>query len=571
MQHLRADRAGRWPVRRLPQLHGGGAGPAALGMDPREVLGLLDALTEARQREHVARSLAVAFGVEAVLVFVPDPGRRSKLIPAPGFAMPPAMHGWRELLARCVRPEVEQGVVAFPDRTSERPACAYAFDGIVFVLVGMASPRAEVRAALAMMARIVATILGSETALSVAAGELAIERQNAERAAALTRALDGARADAERATRVKDEFLAMLGHELRNPLAPIVTALQMLRMEGVSSRAQDVLERQVAHVLRLVDDLLDVSRITSGKIELRKEPVELSSVVTRALEMTRPLLERRRNRLTVDVPDHGLVIDGDPARLAQIVSNLVTNAAKYSDPDSAISVRAARDGYSVRLVVVDEGIGIDAAYLDRVFDQFVQVPQGIDRSAGGLGLGLAIVRSLVERHGGTVRAASRGRGHGSTFIVELPLSSAVVGDSPAPPAPAKASKPTAVARLLVVDDNVDAAMLLAEVLATFGHEVRVAHSGPDALAELASFRPDAALLDIGLPVMDGYELAQHLRARLPGVKLIALTGYGQTNDRERSRAAGFDAHLVKPVSIANVTRTLDELLIDQFTSHHLQT
>jgi signal transduction histidine kinase/ActR/RegA family two-component response regulator len=540
-------------------------------MDPRYVLGLVDALTEVREREAVARTLAAQLGVDAVLVFVPDPARGSKLIPAPGFAMPPAMQGWRELLARCAQPGIEQGLVAYPDRTSERPACAYVFDGIAFVLVGMLSPRAEVRADLAIMSRIIATILRSETALSVAAGELAIERQNAERAAALTRALDRARADAERATRVKDEFLAMLGHELRNPLAPIVTALQMLRMEGVHTRAQDVLERQVAHVLRLVDDLLDVSRITSGKIDLRKEPIELSSVVTRALEMSRPLLERRRNRLTVEVPDNGLVIDGDPARLAQIVSNLVTNAAKYSDADSAIAVRASRVGPNVRLLVVDEGIGIDAAYLDRVFDQFVQVPQGLDRSAGGLGLGLAIVRSLVERHGGSVRAESRGPGCGSTFIVELPLSSAAVRNNAAQPPKAEANKPTAVARLLVVDDNIDAAMLLADVLSTFGHQVQVAHSGPDALAELKAFQPDAALLDIGLPVMDGYELAQHLRARLPTVKLVALTGYGQANDRERSRAAGFDAHLVKPVSIAKVTRTLDELLINQFTARHLQT
>jgi CheY-like chemotaxis protein/anti-sigma regulatory factor (Ser/Thr protein kinase) len=256
------------------------------------------------------------------------------------------------------------------------------------------------------------------------------------------------------------------------------------------------------------------------------------------------------------------VIDGDPARLSQIVSNLVTNAAKYSDADSAIAVRALREGTNVRLHIVDEGIGIDATYLDRVFDQFVQVPQGLDRAAGGLGLGLAIVRSLVERHGGTVRAESRGPGCGSTFIVELPLSSGAAREVAVPPQKTP-RKPTAAARLLVVDDNTDAAWLLADVLSTFGHQVQVAHSGPDALAELKSFQPDAALLDIGLPVMDGYELAKHLRARLPTVKLVALTGYGQANDRERSRAAGFDAHLVKPVSIANVTRTLDELLIDQ--------
>jgi signal transduction histidine kinase/ActR/RegA family two-component response regulator len=528
-------------------------------MDARYLLGLVDALTQVREREAVARTLATALGADAVLVFVPDPARPSKLIPASGFGMPPAMRGWRELLARCVQPGIEQGAVAFPDRNSERPACAYVFEGITFVLVGTLSPSPEVRTDLAMISRILVTILRSETALSIAAGELALERQNAERAATLTLALDRARAEAERATRVKDEFLAMLGHELRNPLAPIVTALQILRMEGINTRAQDVLERQVAHVMRLVDDLLDVSRITSGKIELRKEPIELASVVTRAVEMTRPLLERRRNRLTIDVPERGLVVDGDPARLAQIVSNLVTNAAKYSDEDSAITVRASRDADHVRLSVIDEGIGIADTYIDRVFDQFVQVPQGMDRAAGGLGLGLAIVRSLVERHGGTVRAQSRGQGCGSTFIVELPASSASMHRDAAQSPPLK-KRAGAVARLLVVDDNEDAAMLLADVLTSFGHQVQVAHSGPDALAGLLAFQPHAALLDIGLPVMDGYELAQHVRARLPEVKLVALTGYGQANDRARSRAAGFDAHLVKPVSVANVTQTLDDLL-----------
>jgi CheY-like chemotaxis protein len=248
----------------------------------------------------------------------------------------------------------------------------------------------------------------------------------------------------------------------------------------------------------------------------------------------------------------------------------VTNAAKYSDEDSAITVRASRECDNVRLSVIDEGIGIADTYIDRVFDQFVQVPQGIDRAAGGLGLGLAIVRSLVERHGGTVRAQSRGQGHGSTFIVELPLSSTSMRSNAAPPPPVKA-RPAAIAKLLVVDDNEDAAMLLAHVLSGFGHQVQVAHSGPDALAGLGTFQPDAALLDIGLPVMDGYELARHVRARVPEVKLIALTGYGQANDRERTRAAGFDAHLVKPVSIANVTRTLDELLVPHFAARHSQT
>ncbi|CAN5846432.1 hypothetical protein BH11MYX2_BH11MYX2_18300 [soil metagenome] len=359
---------------------------------------------------------------------------------------------------------------------------------------------------------------------------------------------------------MKNEFLAMLGHELRNPMAPIVTALQMMRMDGVNTRAQDVLERQVAHLMRLVDDLLDISRITSGKVELRRERVEISAVVTRALEMSRPLLEQRRNVLTVDVPERGLPVDGDPARLAQVVSNLLTNAAKYSDLETGSELRADREGDLVRLSVVDHGIGIDAGYLERVFDQFIQVPQGIDRAAGGLGLGLAIVKNLVQRHDGTVRVASDGAGRGSTFVVELPLCRTPEIQEAAKQVEPPLARRSSSARLLVVDDNTDAASLLADVLTAYGHSVHVAHSGPDALRGLTSFTPDAALLDIGLPVMDSYELARALRARLPQLKLVALTGYGQPDDRARSSAAGFDAHLVKPVSIAKVTRTLEELL-----------
>ena len=375
----------------------------------------------------------------------------------------------------------------------------------------------------------------------------------------LTRALDRARLDAERATRVKDEFLAMLGHELRNPLAPIVTALEMLRLEGVGSKIHGVLERQVAHMQRLVDDLLDVSRITSGKIVLRKECVEIAAIVQRALEMSRPLTEQRRNELIVDVPDSGLAVHGDPARLAQVMANLVTNAAKYSDPGKRISIRAERAGSSVRISVEDQGIGIEPTFLERVFDNFVQIPQGLDRASGGLGLGLAIVRNLVDLHGGRVRAFSNGANQGSRFEVELP---AVEWTTTAMPS-AIDGKPAGVvvgARVLLVDDNSDAADLMGDLLTVQGYAVHVANSGPEALRLLATFTPDAALLDIGLPVMDGYELAAALRGKLPKIRLIALTGYGAPNDRQRTREAGFDAHLTKPVSLATLTETLAELL-----------
>ncbi len=526
-------------------------------MDARETIRLLDLLADVRERRVVGEALAKHFAATALFVFVPDAARATKLIPAPGFPTVPSVRGWQELLARCTRPGVELGRIAYPDGSSEATACAYVFDGLVMVLVGATAPDDAVGAQLAMLARVLAAMFRAEAGIIAARGDLEVERRNAERIASLARALDRARGDAERATRVKNEFLAMLGHELRNPLAPIVTALQVMRMEGVNTPALDILERQVAHVLRLVDDLLDISRITSGKVELRRERVEISAIVTRGLEISQPLLEQRRNILTVDVPERGLPVDGDPARLAQVVSNLLTNAAKYSDLGTAIELRAHREGDLVRLSVVDHGIGIDAAYLERVFDQFIQVPQGLDRAAGGLGLGLAIVKSLVQGHDGTVRVASDGAGCGSTFVVELPLSQTPeVHEAPKQLDPLQPRS----ARVLVVDDNIDAASLLADLLIAYGHQVHVAHSGPDALRGLTSFTPDAALLDIGLPVMDGYELARALRVRLPQLKLVALTGYGQPGDLARSSAAGFDAHLVKPVSIANVRRTLEQLL-----------
>lgn len=528
-------------------------------MDP--VVEQIAGLADVTRRDEATAAMARRLGAAAVMVFIPDPDITGKLIPAPGCgATVPAARGWRELLARCAAPGVYAADVAFPTASSDALGIAYAFDGVVFVVVGGGAADPEVHASLGAVAPLVASMLRAEAVAVGSRGELAMARQSAQRSAALARALDAARGDAERATRVKDEFLAMLGHELRNPLAPIVTALQMLRMQGASGRAQEVLERQVAHLLRLVDDLLDVSRITRGKIELRREPIEVATAVSRAVEITRPLLEQRRSRLSCEVPPRGLMVDVDPARLVQALTNLLTNAARYSDPESRIRISAARDGERIRILVDDDGIGIDASYLERVFEQFVQVPQRLDRAVGGLGVGLPIVRSLVELHGGTVRAYSDGLGRGSRFVVDLPAcDSAAPAAPPPPPSPPPEIVPDAAA-LLVVDDNRDAAELLGEVLAAQGHEVRVAHTGPEALQVVRAFTPDAALLDLGLPVMDGFELGQLLRSQLPQIRLVALTGYGQPNDRVRTRAAGFDAHLVKPVTLAEVVETLAAIL-----------
>jgi signal transduction histidine kinase len=365
---------------------------------------------------------------------------------------------------------------------------------------------------------------------------------------------------AQLADRRKDEFLAMLGHELRNPLMPIMTALELMRMrgEGTLINERAIIDRQARHMLRLVDDLLDVSRITRGRIELVRKHVELAAVVRGAVETASVLFEQRAQKLTVDVAEQGLLIDGDEARLVQVTSNLLTNAAKYTDPGGAIDVRAAREGDTVVLRVRDTGVGMSAELLPRVFDLFAQGERTLDRSEGGLGLGLAIVKSIVQLHGGTAEATSEGIGRGCELIVRLP----VVPDAPPPtPAPTPAApRPAAGAqqRVLVVDDNKDAASLLAELLGLVGREVRVAYDGPSALVVAGAQKLDVALLDIGLPVMDGYELAERLQAAQPGIVLFAITGYGQPADVERAHAAGFRHHLVKPVELDQLLLLLDE-------------
>jgi PAS domain S-box-containing protein len=376
--------------------------------------------------------------------------------------------------------------------------------------------------------------------------------------------LEDARLRSEAANRAKDEFLAMLGHELRNPLAPILTALELMRMRAPDAlvRERATLERQVKHLVRLVDDLLDVSRITRGKVELKCAPVALAEIAARAIEMASPLLESRGHRLVHDIPP-ALVVDADEARVAQILSNLLTNAARYTEPGGTIELHGERRGDQIAIAVRDSGLGISQELLPRIFDLFVQGERRIDRAEGGLGLGLAIARSLAEAHGGSIEAASDGLGKGSTFTVRLPRastaeleldkkrtlrlrSSDLEGPSP---------------RVLIVDDNRDAAEVLAEALEATGFRTCVAFDAPQALDRAITFRPHVAMLDIGLPVMDGYELARRLRElpALRDVKLVAVTGYGQEGDREHSARAGFTAHLVKPVALDDVTELLGRL------------
>ena len=370
-----------------------------------------------------------------------------------------------------------------------------------------------------------------------------------------------ARAEAEEANRVKDEFLAMLGHELRNPLAPISTALELMRLRGDASsiRERAVIERQVEHLVRLVDDLLDISRITRGKVELKRSLVDMADVVARAIELASPLIEQRQHNLKVELP-RGLVVMGDPTRLAQAVSNLLTNAAKYTDAGGNISVKGFTLESSVVVQVTDDGRGLTPELSARVFELFFQERQALDRSQGGLGLGLAIVQTLVQAHGGSVMVSSDGPGRGSTFSIRLPEAGPRRTSGRASMRPARrqgtAPRPRTV---LVVDDNVDAAELLAMGLTGAGHRVEIAHDGPSALECARDLKPEVAILDIGLPVMDGYELARSLleMPELATCRLIAVTGYGLPADRERSREAGFARHLVKPVSVERVLEEID--------------
>lgn len=358
------------------------------------------------------------------------------------------------------------------------------------------------------------------------------------------------------ADRAKDEFLAMLSHELRNPLAAMLTALELMRLRRnaeAAERERLIVERQVGHLSRLVDDLLDLSRATSGKIELRREPVEFSTVVARAVELARPLIDSKRHALNVSVPESGLLVRGDLVRLAQVIANLLNNAAKYTSPGGRIDVQGRLEGSEALIGVRDNGPGIPRNLLATMFDLFVQGDQKPDHAEGGLGVGLTLVRTLVQLHGGTVEAHSEGGGRGSEFVVRLPALSEHERRAPdvAASPPLEPQRPR---RILVVDDNVDAAEMLAEALRLAGHEVREEHDGPSALAAVAEFHPDVILLDLGLPGMDGFEVARRLRAdsSLAKARVIAITGYGQDVDRIRTAQLGIERHLVKPVDLDTV-------------------
>ncbi len=366
------------------------------------------------------------------------------------------------------------------------------------------------------------------------------------------------------ADRAKDEFLATLSHELRNPLAPLRNSLHLLRQAGAGGRLEpihEMMERQVNHLVRLVDDLMETSRIARGSFELRREPIELQAVLRNALETSEPLIAAAQHRLSVSLPGAPIVLEADPVRLAQVFANLLNNAARYTPPGGAVSVAARREGGEAVVEVSDTGEGIDPAELPRLFEMFSQGERTSRRSQGGLGIGLALVRRLLEMHGGNVRAESAGRDRGSRFTVRLPLGPAAHAlPERASARPEQAAPPR---RVLVVDDNRDAANSLGMLLKFLGADVAVAHDGPGALEAFESYRPAIVLLDIGMPGMNGYDVARAIRGRPAGrgVPLIALTGWGQEEDRRRAREAGFDHHLIKPADIGALQSLLSGLAL----------
>jgi PAS domain S-box-containing protein len=358
-------------------------------------------------------------------------------------------------------------------------------------------------------------------------------------------------ADLAEADRRKNEFLATLAHELRNPLAPIRTGLQVLKLrdddERAVEQARSMMDRQLSHLVRLVDDLMDVSRITSGKLELRREPVQLAAVVNSAVETSRPLIERMGHEFDVRLPEQPIAVNADFTRLAQVFMNLLNNAAKYSERGGHIQLIAERSGTDLVVSVKDHGIGIAAEHLPHVFDMFSQVDRSLEKSQGGLGIGLTLVKRLVELHGGTIDARSAGPNQGSEFIVRLPIVTETATSGPTSTALDRPRE--SPLRILIVDDNRDGADLLALMLESMGNEVRVAYDGEQAVAAAAEFRSDVVLLDIGLPKLDGHEVCRRIRKQ-PGGKqiiMIAQTGWGQVEDRRRTREAGFDHHMVKPL------------------------
>ncbi|MBQ5949014.1 ATP-binding protein [Massilia sp. ST3] len=553
-------------------------------MIPFDLVSIFVDLQNADTRLVATGKLARYAGVAQVLVF----GRDAEVgifLPAPGLPQTLRAGGrWQDFLRRCADAGGAEAFLPSAESDTDSPVWGLCDAGrnVIVVFLG-AEPAAPARVAIAALLPLLGGKLAGELAEIAAKGLAAAARESHRRANELNTALDASRRELQSAyrrvedelvsrreaeaklrdaDRRKDEFLAMLAHELRNPLAPIGMAAKILRLGQVTpdrvKQSCEVIDRQIGHMTELLDDLLDVSRVTRGLVVLTQGLHDIAAIVRDAVEQARPLIDARRHHLSLALPAQAAQVHGDGTRLVQIVTNLLNNAAKYTPPGGAIELELVLDANTVHIVVRDNGIGIDAALLPHIFDLFVQGERSFDRAQGGLGIGLALVKSLVEQHKGSISAASGGDGAGSQFTVRLPRAQGVAPSSTMPQH-GKTAESRAL-DILIVDDNADAADTLSMYLASLGHQVRVAYEGHGGLALAKEAAPSVLLLDIGLPDLDGYELAQRIR-RLPQTAqatLIALTGYGQDADRERSTAAGFDHHLTKPVDVAALLRLLTD-------------
>lgn len=522
-------------------------------------------------RAAAAEALAAHLGAGRLLLLVRDP-ELNVLVPAPGFPQTLRAGGaWRSLLSRCVTPGRHLADVDLPKGTSQS-AVALAVPQAVLVVLGGTPVESELTLVERLFPMLAATLIAEQRA-SVAAAEVAQATDTARRAHALAEALDAARAEGatfnaalREEHRRKDDFLAMLAHELRNPLAPLATAIEVLKRapdHNVLQRQVELMGRQVAQLSRLVDDLLDLARVSRGRIELRRKNLRLNDVLMDALETNRTLFEARRQQVVPLLHDDTLWVHADNVRLTQVFANIIHNAAKYTDMGGRITVSAAREGDEAIVKIMDTGIGIAREILPHVFDLFVQAPVSFDRAQGGLGIGLTLARTLVELHGGCIRAESDGLNCGSTFVVRLPLTLDAHSALPRPLRDDTSRVSTRGLRVLVVDDNVDAADSLGEMLQLLGHEVDVAYDGLQALQIAEDGGPQLILLDIGLPELDGYEIARRLRRTVGRTaRLVALTGYGSDDAKRLSIEAGFDEHVVKPLDLETIQLILSRVAPD---------
>jgi two-component system, sensor histidine kinase len=546
-------------TRTQAEILGRAAAPAIAFNDRKEAR---DALASLRARgDFVAAALYTPDGARFAALGRGD--NELRLLPEHGAGIPDSIEG--NLVAvsyDIVEGGQRLGSVRLLTRSALRERIT-AYVAILLVVMALA-----LGAALAISAWLQRVLTGPILDIDAAARRVVGERDFSHRAQKTTEDEIGVLADAfnrmldevqareaelRAADRRKDEFLATLAHELRNPLAPIVSSTYVMRMAPSDPRAlqdaREVIERQVRQMVRLVDDLLDISRITTGKLQLKREHVELASVTRSALEAVEPLAKARGIALAVELPPQRVFLSADPLRLSQVLLNLLNNAVKFSHAGGRVELRCSVDGDTLVASVRDQGIGIPPAQLESIFEMFVQGDASLERKTGGLGVGLALARRLVELHGGSLVAHSPGKGQGSEFVARLPLGTAAVSASARDDA---AARPQGAAkRVLVVDDNRDFATSLAQILRALGHEVRVEHDGLDGLAAAAEFQPEVAFLDIGMPGLNGFDLASRLRSA-PQTRrslLVAITGFGQPSDQERGRQAGFDLYLVKPLQI----------------------